>query len=458
MLNVVVLAAGKGTRMNSELPKVLHPIAGKPMLEHVLDTCKQVDDCKPVVVIGHGAERVKDTFHGRNVSWAIQAEQLGTGHAVQQAVPKLDDDATVLILMGDVPLIKAQTLIDLVRRGKTTGFGLLTLTIQNPTGYGRIIRANSGQVTGIVEEKDATPEQRLVKEVNTGVMAIKASYLKRWLTNLSSNNAQGEYYLTDVVERAVEEGIEIATQAAQSEHEVMGINNRAQQAFVERAYQREIADQLLADGVTLADPQRIDVRGNLTVGKDTYIDVNAVFVGDVSIGNNVTIEPNCFISDSSIGDNVHIKANTVLEQAVLSANNEVGPFARLRPGTELADGAKIGNFVETKKAKIGNGSKVNHLSYVGDAEIGIGSNIGAGTITCNYDGVNKFKTIIGDEVFVGSNSTLVAPVSIGDSGFVAAGSVITKTVNKNSLAIGRSKQIAREGWTSPKAKAKLKTD
>jgi len=453
MLNVVVLAAGKGTRMNSELPKVLHPIAGKPMLGHVLDTCQRVDECKPVVVIGHGADHVKAQFSDRDVSWAIQSEQLGTGHAVQQAVPMLEDEAIVLILMGDVPLIRANTLEELVNRSKTTGFGLLTLTIDNPTGYGRIIRTSAGQVTGIVEEKDATPEQRLITEVNTGVMAIKGSHLKRWLTNLSSNNAQGEYYLTDVVERAVEEGIEISTQSAQSEHEVMGINNRAQQAFVERAHQREIAEQLLTDGVTLADPERIDVRGQLTVGRDTYIDVNAVFVGEVSLGNNVTIEPNCFITNSVIGDNVHIKANTVLEDTLLRANNDVGPFARLRPGTELEDGAKIGNFVETKKASIGRGSKVNHLSYIGDTEIGEGSNIGAGTITCNYDGVNKFKTRIGDDVFVGSNSTLVAPLNIDSSGFVAAGSVITKTVESNSLAIGRSKQITRAGWVSPKKKS-----
>lgn len=451
MLNIVILAAGKGTRMHSSLPKVLHPVAGKPMLGHVLDACKALSNAtKPVVVIGHGSEKVQSTFNERGVEWAMQTEQLGTGHAVQQAVPRLDDAAMVLILMGDVPLIKTQTLKDLVERGSHTGFGLLTLTLDKPTGYGRIIRNAENKVTGIVEEKDASDTQRQIDEVNTGVMAIRGDMLKRWLSNLSSDNAQGEYYLTDVVSMAVEEGVEIVTQSALTEHEVMGVNNRLQQAFVERAYQRENADVLMAAGLTLADPNRIDVRGTLTHGKDCFIDVNCVFEGDVVLGDNVYIGPNCTISNAAIGDGVNLKANSVLEDCVLDGDNDVGPFARLRPATKLAKGAKIGNFVETKKANIGLGSKVNHLSYVGDAELGDGVNVGAGTITCNYDGVNKHKTTLGDGVFVGSNSTLVAPITVEEGGFVAAGSVITKTVKKNSLGISRAKQSNLEGWKSPK--------
>lgn len=448
-LDIVVLAAGKGTRMYSDLPKVLHSIAGKPMLEHVLDAVVDMGDTT-TVVIGHGAETVRAAFSDLNVNWAEQTAQLGTGHAVLQAASYLRDDATTLILMGDVPLIKTQTLVDLIRRADSTGFGLLTLKLDDPTGYGRIVRDASGKVEGIIEQKDSSPEQLLINEVNTGVMAINGAKLKRWLSSLSNNNAQGEYYLTDVVATAVTEGVEIATQLAQSLHEVMGVNNRVQQAELERAYQSGYASQLLAAGLSLADPARIDVRGNLRHGKDCFIDVNCVFEGEVTIGNGVVIGPNCHLKNVTIGDGAVIKAFTSIEDSLLAGTNEVGPYARLRPGTQLGDGAKIGNFVETKKAKIGDGSKVNHLSYIGDAVLGNGVNVGAGTITCNYDGINKHQTVLADDVFVGSNSTLVAPISVGKGSFVGAASVITKEVEENALAISRSKQKNVVGWLPPR--------
>ena len=449
-LDIVVLAAGKGTRMYSDLPKVLHPIAGKPMLAHVLDAVVDMADASTTVVIGHGAETVRAAFGDRKVNWAEQTAQLGTGHAVMQAAPFLRDDATTLILMGDVPLIKTQTLIDLVKRAESTGFGLLTLKLDDPTGYGRIVRNVSGKVEGIIEQKDSTPEQLLIGEVNTGVMAINGGKLKRWLSSLSNNNAQGEYYLTDVVATAVNEGVEIATQAAQSLHEVMGVNNRIQQAELERAYQRGYASTLLAAGLSLADPERIDVRGTLRHGKDCFIDVNCVIEGEVTIGNGVVIGPNCHLKNATIGDGAMIKAFTSIEDSSLAGTNDVGPYARLRPGTQLGHGAKIGNFVETKKAEIGDGSKVNHLSYIGDAVLGSGVNVGAGTITCNYDGINKHQTVLADDVFIGSNSTLVAPITVGKGSFVGAASVITKTVDENSLAISRSKQKNVAGWVPPK--------
>ena len=453
LLDIVVLAAGKGTRMHSDLPKVLHPIAGKSMLAHVLDAVDGMGDVKTTVVIGHGAEQVKAEFAQCDVNWAEQTEQLGTGHAVMQAVPHLRDDAIALILMGDVPLIKTATLNELVKRAESTGFGLLTLTLNDPTGYGRIVRSTSGKVEGIVEQKDSTPAQLMIKEVNTGVMAINAAKLKHWLSSLSNNNAQGEYYLTDVVATAVDQGVEIATQSAQSLHEVMGVNNRIQQAELERAYQQGYASQLLAAGLSLADPARIDVRGKLSHGKDCMIDVNCVFEGNVVLGDGVIIGPNCHIKDATIGTGSVIKAFTSIDESHLDGNNDVGPYARLRPGTSLEAGAKIGNFVETKKALIGVDSKVNHLSYIGDAVLGNGVNVGAGTITCNYDGINKHQTKLGNDVFIGSNSTLVAPIEIGDGSFVGAGSVVTKAVESNTLAIARSKQKNLEGWLPPKKRS-----
>jgi bifunctional UDP-N-acetylglucosamine pyrophosphorylase/glucosamine-1-phosphate N-acetyltransferase len=449
MLDIVVLAAGKGTRMKSNLPKVLHPVAGRPLLGHVLDTARSFNDAQLHVVIGHGAELVEQRLAGDDVQFVMQAEQLGTGHAVQQAAPALRADATVLILYGDVPLIKSSTLAQLVETVAEGAMGLLTVKLDDPTGYGRIVRNPEGLVTAIVEQKDANPEQLTINEVNTGVMAMRNADLQRWLPQLSSDNAQKEYYLTDVIALAQGEGIVINTVNPDSEMEVLGVNNRQQQAELERYYQQHLAEQLMVDGVTLIDPNRFDCRGSLSAGNDVEIDINCVFEGDVKLGNNVKIGPNCVITNSSVGDNTVIKANSVLEDAVVADHCDIGPFARLRPGTNLASKAKIGNFVETKKANIGVGSKVNHLTYIGDAEIGEGANIGAGTITCNYDGVNKSKTEIGDGAFIGSNSSLVAPVKIGAGATVGAGSTVAKDVEADQLAVARGKQRNIDNWPKP---------
>lgn len=449
MLDIVVLAAGKGTRMKSNLPKVLHPVAGRPLLGHVLDTARSFNDAQLHVVIGHGAELVEQRLAGDDVQFVMQAEQLGTGHAVQQAASALRADATVLILYGDVPLIKSSTLAQLVETVAEGAMGLLTVKLDDPTGYGRIVRNPEGLVTAIVEQKDANPEQLTINEVNTGVMAMRNADLQRWLPQLSSDNAQKEYYLTDVIALAQAEGIVINTVNPDSEMEVLGVNNRQQQAELERYYQQHLAEQLMVDGVTLIDPNRFDCRGSLSAGNDVEIDINCVFEGDVILGNNVKIGPNCVITNSSVGDNTVIKANSVLEDAVVADHCDIGPFARLRPGTNLASKAKIGNFVETKKANIGVGSKVNHLTYIGDAEIGEGANIGAGTITCNYDGVNKSKTEIGDGAFIGSNSSLVAPVKIGAGATVGAGSTVAKDVEADQLAVARGKQRNIDNWPKP---------
>lgn len=452
MLDIVVLAAGKGTRMKSNLPKVLHPVAGRPLLGHVLDTARSFNDAQLHVVIGHGAELVEQRLAGDDVQFVMQAEQLGTGHAVQQAAPALRADATVLILYGDVPLIKSSTLAQLVETVAEGAMGLLTVKLEDPTGYGRIVRNAEGLVTAIVEQKDANSEQLTINEVNTGVMAMRNADLQRWLPQLSSDNAQKEYYLTDVIALAQGEGIVINTVNPDSEMEVLGVNNRQQQAELERYYQQHLAEQLMVDGVTLIDPNRFDCRGSLSAGNDVEIDINCVFEGDVKLGNNVKIGPNCVITNSSVGDNTVIKANSVLEDAVVADHCDIGPFARLRPGTNLASKAKIGNFVETKKANIGVGSKVNHLTYIGDAEIGEGANIGAGTITCNYDGVNKSKTEIGDGAFIGSNSSLVAPVKIGAGATVGAGSTVAKDVEADQLAVARGKQRNIDNWPKPSKK------
>ena len=452
MLDIVVLAAGKGTRMKSDLPKVLHTIAGKPMLSHVLDTARKVGADNLNVVIGHGSELVEQTVAASDVHFVMQAEQLGTGHAVQQAEHLLRDEAVVIVLCGDVPLIKESTLTDLVSQVSDSSMGLLTLDIDNATGYGRIVRDYNGEVIAIVEHKDATREQLDICEINTGVMAFKGAHLKDWLHLISNKNSSGEYYLTDMIAIAHEKGIAIATAKAQSEMEVLGVNNRMQQAMLERYFQQSIAEELMVNGVTMADPSRFDSRGNIEVGRDVSIDVNCVFEGDVKLGNGVSIAPNCVIKDAVIGDNTVIKANSMIESATVAAECEVGPYARLRPGTELQTGAKIGNFVETKKAVIGVGSKVNHLSYVGDAVVGTHCNLGAGVITCNYDGANKFKTDIGNNVFVGTNTALVAPVTLADGSTTGAGSVISTSVKKNQLAVSRAKQRNIDGWVRPSKK------
>lgn len=448
-VDVIILAAGQGTRMRSALPKVLHPIAGKAMLAHVISAARQLDNAQLNIVVGHGAEQVQALDNGSDIQFALQEEQLGTGHAVQQAVPNLRDDSTSIILFGDVPLIKASTLQKLLEQTTDGSMGLLTAIFDNPMGYGRIIRDEQGQVIANVEQKDASPEQLKVQEINTGFMALPTARLKEWLPKLRSDNAQGEYYLTDLIAMAAESGAGVNAVHPDEHSEVEGVNSRTQLIALERVFQSQQADALLADGLAIMDPARFDLRGALSHGQDSTVDVNCVFEGTVELGSNVSIGPNCVISNSRIGDGVEIKANSVLEGATVERDCIVGPFARLRPGSVLRPGAKVGNFVEMKKSELGPGSKVNHLSYVGDAEIGENCNIGAGTITCNYDGANKSKTTMGDNVFVGSNSTLVAPLDIEAGGFVGAGSTITKKIETDQLAVGRGKQRNIDGWKRP---------
>ncbi len=451
-LDILVLAAGKGTRMRSDLPKVLHPIGGKALVQHVVDTARKVGGQQILIVVGHGAEKVEAQMAATDVKFVLQAQQLGTGHAVQQALPHFRKDATVLILYGDVPLIRAETLHKLVAAVSDSQMGLLTVNMEDPSGYGRIVRSVTGAVQAIVEHKDASDEQRRIREINTGIMALTTQHLQQWLPQLRNNNVQGEYYLTDIIALAQQSGVAIHVEQPNAVEEVEGINNRQQQAALERFYQREIALELMAAGVTLLDPSRFDCRGELLTGRDVVIDINCVIEGTVSLGDGVVVEPNCVIINSSIGNNTRIKAYSHIEDSVLAADCEIGPYARLRTGTQLADGVKIGNFVETKKVSIAEGSKVNHLSYIGDASIGRKVNVGAGTITCNYDGANKFKTHIGDNAFIGSNSALVAPVNIGAGSTVAAGSVITKDVESEELAIARGKQRNVQGWKRPTKK------
>lgn len=451
-LRVVILAAGKGTRMRSDLPKVLHKVANKPMVEHVIDTARSLKPEAINLIYGHGGEQLQKTIQGEDLTWVEQREQLGTGHAVQQVIPYLKDDEKVVILYGDVPLLTESTLIKLLTATQTTELGLLTMTLDDPNGYGRIVRNTDKQVTGIVEQKDANAEQLAIQEVNTGIMIADGAKLKAWLENLSNDNAQKEYYLTDIVAMAAEQGVTIATAQPDATYEVEGANNRQQLAQLERAFQRRQADELMTQGVTLIDPARFDCRGKLTVGNDVTFDINVVIEGDVTIGNNVTVEPNCVIKDAIIGDNTVIRANSHIEGATVANNCKVGPFARLRPGAELADEAQVGNFVEMKKSRLGKGSKASHLTYLGDAQVGEYANIGAGTITCNYDGVNKFLTEIGDGAFIGSNSSLVAPVKIGNNATVGAGSVVTREVADEELAVARGKQRNISGWQRPQKK------
>ena len=436
--------------MKSALPKVLHKVAGRPMLHHVIGTAHQLGAETIHTVIGHGADQVRTVTPDSSVNWVEQSEQLGTGHAVAQALPDLPDDARVLVLYGDVPLTRVETLQAMVSDLDDQTLGLLTVTLADPAGYGRIVRDADGRVTSIVEQKDASESQRAIREVNTGILAVSARHLKAWLPTLSNANAQGEYYLTDIIAMAVEQGLTVSVAQPGDAYEVQGVNNRLQLAELERWYQRRQADRLMTEGATLADPSRVDVRGELTIGNDILIDVNVVFEGKVALGSNVSIGPGCVIKDAHIADGAEIKAHSVIEGAVVGANAQIGPFARLRPGTELASDTKVGNFVETKKAVVGQGSKINHLSYVGDASLGRNVNVGAGTITCNYDGVNKFKTEIGDGVFVGSNTSLVAPVRIATDATIGAGSTITRDVADNELAVARGRQRNVSGWERPK--------
>lgn len=447
-LSVVILAAGKGTRMRSQLPKVLHPVAHKPMVQHVIDAAKALNSENISIVYGHGGDQLQSTLSHNDANWALQAEQLGTGHAVKVAEQYMPDDHTVLILYGDVPLIKTSTLERLLTVKPDQGIALLTVKLDNPTGYGRIIREND-RVVGIVEQKDATEQELLINEVNTGIMAVNGNLLKGWLNNLSNDNAQGEYYLTDVIAMANKDGYAIETAHPDNGMEVEGANNRVQLAALEREYQRRETETLMLAGASMRDPLRVDVRGDVTVGQDVELDVNIVFEGRVVIGDNVKVGPNCVLKDCEIGAGTVIEANTLIDQATVGENAQLGPFARLRPNAIVKDKAKVGNFVEMKKSTLGVGSKANHFSYLGDAEIGAGVNIGAGVITANYDGVNKFKTIIGDNAFVGTNSTLVAPIQIEENGFVAAGSTVTKDIEKDGLAIARGKQRNIQGWKRP---------
>ncbi|MBN3844149.1 bifunctional UDP-N-acetylglucosamine diphosphorylase/glucosamine-1-phosphate N-acetyltransferase GlmU [Burkholderia sp. Ac-20349] len=448
-MNIVILAAGTGKRMRSALPKVLHPLAGRPLLSHVIDTARTLQPSRLVVVVGHGAEQVQAAVAAPDVQFAVQAEQLGTGHAVRQALPLLDPAQPTLVLYGDVPLTRESTLQRLVDAAREGRYGILTVTLDDPTGYGRIVRDAAGFVTRIVEQKDASPEQLKIAEINTGIIVTPTAQLSMWLGALKNENAQGEYYLTDVVELAIEAGFEVVTAQPDEEWETLGVNSKAQLAELERIHQRTIADALLVDGVTLADPARLDVRGTLRCGRDVSIDVNCMFEGNVTLADNVTIGANCVIRNASVGTGTRIDAFTHIDGAELGAHTVIGPYARLRPGAQLADEAHVGNFVEVKNAVIGHGSKANHLTYIGDADIGARVNIGAGTITCNYDGANKFRTVIEDDVFVGSDTQLVAPVRVGRGVTIAAGTTVWKDVADGLLALNEKTQTAKSGYVRP---------
>ena len=451
---VVILAAGQGKRMHSDLPKVLHRVAGRPMVEHVLDVARSVSDRKPIVVYGHGGQKLIDALGRPDVIWVEQSEQLGTGHAVAQALPNITDGSTVLILYGDVPLLRPSSVERLVTAGIDTGFAVLTVNMPDASGYGRIVRDASGRISRIVEHQDASEAEQEIREINTGIMAISADRLQAWIPQLGDENTQGEYYLTDCVAMAVAEGIEVSGVLIDEAEEAMGINDRRQLAIVERHFQDRIADALMAAGVTLIDPARIDVRGDVECGKDVVIDVNVIFEGQVRIGNGVRIGPNNFIADCEIDDDVEILSNCVLDSASIGKRSRIGPFSRIRPESRLADGVHIGNFVEIKKSDIATGSKVNHLSYVGDAEIGARVNIGAGTITCNYDGAFKHKTILEDDVFVGSDTQLVAPVTVGRGVTIGAGTTVTEDVEAGRLVISRVRQKTISGWKRPQKNKK----
>jgi bifunctional UDP-N-acetylglucosamine pyrophosphorylase/glucosamine-1-phosphate N-acetyltransferase len=454
-LEIAILAAGKGSRMQSSLPKVLHQVAGKPLLAHVVDTALQLRPSKIHIVVGHAKDQVIDALKGHDLGdvelrWVEQIDQLGTGHAVQQVMPGVSDDACLLMLTADVPLITSDTLAPMVASMAAFPLALLTANFSDPTGLGRIIRDESDGVCGIVEQKDASSEQAAIQEINSGILCARAKDLKAWLSELSNDNAQQEYYLTDIVKIAYGAGNPITAYQPASNAEVEGINSRVQLARVERLYQRIRAEQLMESGVTIIDPNRIDIRGDVQIGIDSVIDINAVIIGPTVIGSNVSIAPNCTITASEIGDNTRIHANTVIDQTKIGEFVNVGPFARLRPGTQLNNGVRIGNFVETKNAMLDKGAKVNHLSYVGDAVVGENTNIAAGVITCNYDGAYKHQTIIGKDVFVGSDSQLVAPIEIEDGATIGAGSTITSNVKKDQLAISRARQRLINGWKRPK--------
>jgi bifunctional UDP-N-acetylglucosamine pyrophosphorylase/glucosamine-1-phosphate N-acetyltransferase len=448
-LSVVILAAGQGKRMKSPLPKVLQPLAGKPLLKHVIDVAQSLKPAEVSVVYGHGGDVVRERLKGEKVAWAHQAQQLGTGHAVMQALPSLKDDALILILYGDVPLIRRSTLEDLIKLAGPKAMGLLTMIVENPTGYGRIVRNARGQVLKIVEQKDASKAQTKIKECNTGILVAPAKLLRKWLGKLKNDNSQGEYYLTDIVAMAVKDKVKVSPLVSPTVAEVLGINDKVQLAEVEGLRRAQVARDLMVAGVTLADPARIDVRGTLTHEADVFIDVNTVFEGDVTLGNRVRIGPNCVIRDTKIGDDTEIFANCVIDSADIGPKCQIGPFARMRPTSTLAEGVHIGNFVEVKNSTMGTGSKANHLSYVGDADVGSRVNVGAGTIIANYDGANKHRTVIEDSAHTGSNSVLVAPITVGTGATIGAGSTVTRSVPANKLTLARARQVVIEGWERP---------
>ena len=451
-LSVVILAAGKGTRMCSKHAKVLHLLAGKPLLKHVIDTASELQPDNIFVVVGHDKEQIKTILADEPITWVQQLEQKGTGHAMQQAAEHIPDQDDVLILYGDVPLGKSKTFKSVIKSLDEHALCLLTAVLENPNGYGRIVRDDSDNMVAIVEDKDASEDQRSIQEINTGIMAAKGGILKNLLSELRCDNAQGEYYLTDTIGLASDAKHSLATVSVDNIDETSGVNDRSQLARLERIYQRAIADKLMSQGVTLHDPSRIDIRGELAVGQDSSIDINCVFSGKNTIGKGVAIGPNCVISNTHIHDNAVIEANCVIENSVIGAHCNIGPFARMRPGTVLSEKAKLGNFVETKNSQIGVGSKVNHLSYVGDSDIADKVNIGAGVITANYDGANKHRTKIGDRVFIGSNSVLVAPININEGSTIGAGSTVTKNIGDNELVFTRAKARTVANWQRPKKK------
>ena len=450
-LNVIILAAGQGKRMHSDKPKVLHTLAGRPLLSHVIDCARALDATRICVVYGHGGTQVRDAVSGPDLAFVLQEPQLGTGHAVGMAVSSLSDAPVTLVLYGDVPLVKPDTLSALIGAAHG-GVAVLTAELEDPTGYGRIIRSAPGEVQGIIEEADASPEQRAVREVNTGIMALPTSRVSGWLGRLTNDNAQREYYLTDVVKLALSDGVRVTAVKTAQASQTLGVNNRSHLAQLERIYQREYAERLLGQGVALADPARIDVRGSLTCGRDVEIDVNCVFEGAVTLADQVEVGPHCVLKNVSIGAGTHIEAFTHMEGASVGERCRIGPFARLRPGARLSENVHIGNYVEVKASDFGVGSKANHLAYIGDSSVGRNVNVGAGTITCNYDGANKHRTIIEDDVFIGSDTQLVAPVTVRKGATIGAGATITRDVPPGVLALSRAKQTIVEGWQRPKKK------
>ncbi len=449
-LAIIILAAGQGTRMHSQLPKVLHTLGERSLLAHVIDVAKQLSPNDIYIVYGHGGEAIKDRFNDPTLHWCLQAEQLGTGHAVLKALPEIDNDCTVLVLYGDVPLITQPTLEQLIQLFGDNTLALLSVVMDDPTGYGRLIRDRNGAVCRIVEDCDAKESERPIREVNTGIMVAKARDFKRWLSALRNNNVQGEHYLTDCIAAAVNEGFSIGTLVCQDPSEVMGVNNKSHLADCERIYQRRQAQILLNQGVTLRDPARLDIRGTVVAGRDVVIDVNVVLEGKVEIGDDVVIGPNCLIRDAKLGPGTRVKANCIVEEATIGEQCQIGPFSRVRPETCLANEVHLGNFVEVKKSAIGEMTKINHLSYVGDSEVGKRVNIGAGTITCNYDGAYKHITRIGDDAFIGSDTQLIAPVKVGQGATIGAGSTIARDAPDQQLTLSRVDQVSIKGWRRPK--------